>query len=192
MTLQSTARPDASFSASSQTRNLPVGFTFAVDGRLGQWAVDKDYTDQIKNPVSTSTTPLPGFKVLFSRPLPFAAFVYAVSLMPALIALSFWVRTRRRGAGTRDTSAALELASALLALIALRQVFVPTDIIALTRLDFVLGVQLLAVCWLMAVTYVAEPPPAIPEKLATGKPRLPRVRRRLTASVPNGATRRIR
>jgi hypothetical protein len=52
------------------------------------------------------------------------AFVYAVSLMPAVIGLSFFIRTRRRG--TSDTSAAMELAAALLALIALRQVFVPT------------------------------------------------------------------
>ncbi|WP_394618374.1 hypothetical protein JNUCC0626_04540 [Lentzea sp. JNUCC 0626] len=102
--------------------------------------------------------------------------------MPAVIGLSFYFRTRRRATG--DSSAAMELAAALLALIALRQVFVPTDISGLTRLDFLLGVQLLVVCCLMAVTYVAAPPiPAAP------KPH-PR-RRRLTPRVPDGAVRRI-
>jgi hypothetical protein len=80
----------------------------------------------------------------------------------------------------------MELAAALLALIALRQVFVPTDIIGLTRLDFVLGVQLLAVCWLMAVTHLTEPPRL---QRPPSKPRTPK--RRLTPRLPDGAVRRI-
>jgi hypothetical protein len=34
---------------------------------------------------------------------------------------------------------------------------VPTDISGLTRLDILLGVQLLGVCWLMAAAYVRAP-----------------------------------
>ncbi|MGI5498720.1 hypothetical protein [Lentzea sp. CA-135723] len=54
----------------------------------------------------------------FSRNWTYWAFAYAVSLMPAVIGLSFYVRARRQR-GASDSSAAMELAAALLALIAL-------------------------------------------------------------------------
>ncbi|MGW6928892.1 hypothetical protein ACWGE0_02435 [Lentzea sp. NPDC054927] len=160
---------------------LPVTFGIAVDERLGQWNLGT-------NAVVTSTKKYSPavIKGGFSRGWAYWAFIYSISLMPAVIGLSFFVRTRRRRGGTNDTSAAMELAAALLALIALRQVFVPTDIVGLTRLDFVLGVQLLVVCWLMAVTYVAEPPalPSPPKPKARSRTRRPIPR------LPAGAVRR--
>ncbi|MDX8142243.1 hypothetical protein SK854_08980 [Lentzea sp. BCCO 10_0061] len=172
------------------TRELPVAFGIAVDHRLGRWNL---YTNETVSG-GIETSPYIGersykarIEARFARDWTYWAFIYAVSLMPAVIGLSFFVRTRRRrGVSAGDTSAAMELAAALLALIALRQVFVPTDITGLTRLDFVLGVQLLAVCWLMAVTYVSEPPASPPPA------RKPAVRRRrLTPRLPDGAVRRI-
>jgi hypothetical protein len=158
---------------------LPVVAGIARDDRLGQWKLDTDTT------VAGSPDSAPLYnahiRAELGRGWSYWAFVYAISLMPAVIGLSFFIRTRRRP-GATDTSAAMELAAALLALIALRQVFVPTDIVALTRLDFLLGVQLLAVCWLMAVTYIGEPPrPPTPQPRAR--------RRRMTPRLPDGAIR---
>lgn len=156
--------------------DVSAAFGIALDDRLGRWDLDTEAI--VSSGIGANIT------AELSRGWAYWAFIYSVSLMPAVIGLSFFVRTRRRGAG--DTSAAMELAAALLALIALRQVFVPTDIVGLTRLDFVLGVQLLAVCWLMAVTYVAEPPvspPPVPKPVVR--------RRRLVPRPPDGAVRRI-
>ena len=161
---------------------LPATLGIAVDERLGQW--DFDTATPIAGGPDTGPFYNAHVKAEFSRGWTYWAFVYAVSLMPAVIGLSFFVRTRRRP-GATDSSAAMELAAALLALIALRQVFVPTDIVGLTWLDFLLGAQLLAVCWLMAVTYVAEPPP--PPAPPAPKPRTSR--RRLTPRPPDGAIR---
>jgi hypothetical protein len=181
---------------------FPVVFGVARDDRLGRWNLTTDRV--VAGGVETFSHNGGRYysarlKAEFSRGWAYWAFIYAVSLMPAMIGLSFFVRTRR-GVSANDTSAAMELAAALLALIALRQVFVPTDVVGLTRLDFVLGVQLLAVCWLMAVTYVAEPPPSPPSpaeplapqpESAKPRPRTPKRRRRLPPQLPNGAVRRI-
>jgi hypothetical protein len=146
---------------SSRTGNLlSTMFGVAADDRLGSWNLDSDRT------VTTSVVltelgrlrAIDSSEVSVSRPWSYSAFVYAISLMPAVIGLGFFVRTRHRTTdGSGDTAAALELAAALLALITLRQVFVPADISGLTRLDLLLGGQLLVVCWLMAVTYVRTP-----------------------------------
>lgn len=166
---------------------LPVDFGIALDKRLGQWDLDTDAFiagGRETSPAGGSPYYAARMKIELGRGWTYWAFIYSVSLMPAVIGLSFFVRIRHR-LGTSDTSAAMELAAALLALIALRQVFVPTDIVALTRLDFLLGVQLLVVCWLMAVTYVAEPRAPAPPK------RKPRPRsRRLIPRLPAGAVRR--
>lgn len=132
----------------------------AADDRLGSWNVDTDRT--ITTSMVLTETGDPGTfgstDVSVSRPWSYPAFVYAISLMPAVIGLGFFVRTRHRTPdASGDTAVAMELAAALLALITLRQVFVPADISGLTRLDLLLGVQLLVVCWLMAVTYVRTP-----------------------------------
>lgn len=143
---------------------LPPGFTgsgytsslvgLAAGDQLGQWHLDTNRLVGDSEPRGRRIT------AEFSRGWAYWAFVYGVSLMPAVIGLGFAVRTRRRGRVSVDDSAsALELAAALIALIALRQVFVPVDISGLTRLDVLLGVQLLVLCWLMAVTYVRVPEP---------------------------------
>jgi hypothetical protein len=171
-------RNEGNASAPTMT-TIPAIFGIALDDRLGQWSLVTE--EIIAGPRNAH------IKAEFSRGWAYWAFVYSVSLMPAVIGLSFFVRTRRRrGVSAGDTSSAMELAAALLALIALRQVFVPTDIVGLTRLDFLLGVQLLAVCWLMAVTYVAEPPASPP---TARKPSARR--RRLVPQMPNGAVRRV-
>lgn len=166
-------------------QTLPVVYAVANDHRLGHWTLDTDpvLADNLAEDRTSRVFPHL-IKAEFSRGWPSWMFIYAISLMPAVVGLSFFLRTRRRGAGAPDTSAAMELAAALLALIALRQVFVPTDIVGITWLDVVLGVQLLGVCGLMAVSYVATPPAPAP---TPPKPR-PR-RRRMTPRLPDGAIR---
>lgn len=166
------------------SQSIGTVYRMAIDSRLGQWTFDLTEGVSVQKPFDAAGERMSSLHASFSRHWTYWAFVYAVSLMPAVIGLSFYVRTRRQR-GASDNAAAMELAAALLALIALRQVFVPTDITGLTRLDFVLGAQLLAVCWLMAVTYVADPSPSRPAKQP------PRKRRRLTPRVPDGAVRRI-
>ena len=134
----------------------------AADSRLGQWHLD---ADRVAEP---SDSPYPeSVKAVFSRGWDFSAFVYAVSLMPAVIGLGFMVR-RHGKPNPGNTAAALELAAALLALIALRQVFVPANISGLTRLDLLLGVQLALLCALMP-----QPTSALPNQLR-GHHRRPR------------------
>ncbi|WP_410676977.1 hypothetical protein [Amycolatopsis sp. cmx-4-68] len=131
---------------------LPVEFGIAAADQLGRWVLDTDRTISHAQPLMQGGSSI---DAAFGRGWSYWAFVYAVSLMPAVIGLGFAVRTRRQdGFDGSDTSAAMELATALLALIALRQVFVPADIVGLTRVDILLGVQLLAVCWLIAAAYV--------------------------------------
>ncbi|WP_328618093.1 hypothetical protein OHS18_20300 [Amycolatopsis sp. NBC_00355] len=77
--------------------------------------------------------------VEFSRSWSYWLFVYSIGLTPVLIGARFYVRTRRRGAVAKsDNASAMELAAALIALLALRQVFVPAEISGLTRLDLLL------------------------------------------------------
>ncbi|MEV6242499.1 hypothetical protein [Lentzea sp. NPDC051838] len=169
------------------TDALPIAFGIELDYRLRQWALttDKIIAGSLEGGPATHWPRrfyAAEMKAEFGRDWTYWAFIYAVSLMPAMIGLSFVVRTRhRRMTGSDDTSAAMELAAALLALIALRQVFVPTDTVGLTTLDLVLGAQLLVVCWLMAVTYVSEPRPARQKP----KPR-PRKQRPIP-KLPDGA-----
>lgn len=187
----------AGVSAATPWRHVgPVPFVFGVAAasQLGHWGVA---TDRIVSRGPSSNDGLPLITVEFTRGWPYWAFVYAISLMPAVIGLSFAVRTRRRrDSAAEETSAAMELAAALLALIALRQVFVPTDISGLTRLDILLGVQLLGVCWLMAAAYVRAPAEIPQSELAPTKPsskRRPSTRLRgHVPRLPGGAARRYR
>jgi hypothetical protein len=137
-------------------RDHPVIVGMAADDRLGQWNLD---TERVASDGDSSN--LHRVTAVFSRGWDYSAFVYVVSLMPAVIGLGFMIR-RQRKPNPGDTAAALELAAALLALIALRQVFVPANIAGLTRLDVLLGVQLALLCAAMAVTYVRTPEPAPP------------------------------
>jgi len=176
---------------------VPFAFGVAAADQLGHWRIE---TDRVVSQ-GPAKDRLPLITVEFARGWPYWGFVYAISLMPAVIGLSFAVRTRRRRSSAGDdTSAAMELAAALLALIALRQVFVPTDISGLTRLDILLGGQLLVVCWLMAAAYVRAPaPPASAAPESESAPARPRRSRRPSARLrghtprlPDGAANRYR
>ena len=77
-----------------------------------------------------------------SRPTHLRLFVYAVAVAPLLLGIAAgfsWLRDRR------STGAPIELAAALLALLPLRQVLVPGDITGITRLDHLLGIEVVII-----------------------------------------------
>ncbi|GAA3001862.1 hypothetical protein LV75_003529 [Actinokineospora diospyrosa] len=161
--------------------SIPVMFGVAVDNRLSQWDFDTDM------PVTNSRGPtgLQDIAIVLGRGWTSWLFIYAVSLMPAIIGAAFAIRTRNRRGTAGDASAAMELAAALIALIALRQVFVPTDIAGLTRLDYLLGIQVLGVCWLMASIYLRDPATHEPPLIEPQPPTTPPPRRR-PSRLPRG------
>jgi hypothetical protein len=141
----------------------PVVFGVTKDSRLTQWTLDLDGNVPGTRLASNSSSDSANMQITLSRPWWYWTFIYSVSLMPALIGLSFFVRMRRHSTSNApEASGAMELAAALIALLALRQVFVPADIAGLTRLDVILGIQLLVVCFLMADAYVRDAKPSRP------------------------------
>jgi hypothetical protein len=100
-----------------------------------------------------SGQPLPD--VVLGRGETYPAFVYALSLSPTLIVLAFYsvgLRTRRRR--LPENLSPLELATALLALLALRQVLVPTNVPGMTNVDKLLAFELTAIVAVTLVTYI--------------------------------------
>ena len=90
----------------------------------------------------------------------FSIYVLAICILPLLIALAFAYRRFPKFGGRRDDTSPLELASALLTLLALRQVLVPGDLVGLTVIDRILGVELSIVVLLTLWAYLAESKPA--------------------------------
>ena len=81
-------------------------------------------------------------------------FVYALCMSPVLISLAFYAaRSRRRSTETLDNLSPLELATAFLALLTLRQVLVPTNVSGTTNVDRLLAVELTVI---VAVTLVSS------------------------------------
>lgn len=82
------------------------------------------------------------FKVIVSRPWAFSIYVLAVASLPLMIALAFFSKARAHQSSRTDSTSPLELASALLALLALRQVLTPTSVSSITLLDRILAAEL--------------------------------------------------
>jgi hypothetical protein len=109
--------------------------------------------------------------IVLQRPSRVRLLVYAVALSPLLLAASaamLWTNARR--AAERSSAAPLELAAALIAILPLRQVLVPADIPGLTRLDYLLSVELVAMIALFALT-AAMPGPDTPVTRTSCPPR---------------------
>lgn len=86
--------------------------------------------------------------VVFSRQTHVRLFVYGVALAPLLLGLSaalHWLSDRN------SRSAPIELGAALLALLPLRDVLVPDDIPGITRLDHLLGGEVVLIAVAVAV-----------------------------------------
>ena len=86
--------------------------------------------------------------LVFQRPAHVRFFVYGVALAPLLLGLSaalHWLSDRS------SRSAPIELGAALLALLPLRDVLVPDDIPGITRLDHLLGAEVVLIAVAVAV-----------------------------------------
>lgn len=86
--------------------------------------------------------------MVFQRPAHVRFFVYGVALAPLLLGLSaalHWLNDRA------SRSAPIELGAALLALLPLRDVLVPDDIPGITRLDHLLGGEVVLIAAAVAV-----------------------------------------
>jgi hypothetical protein len=96
------------------------------------------------------------------RPLSYHLFVYGVAFVPLLLGLSFVThQLNRRARGMSDTGGGIEVAAALLALLALRQVLVPGDINGITLLDKILGIELVVFSSLAAIMFTRSPAPVV-------------------------------
>lgn len=86
--------------------------------------------------------------LVFQRPAHVRFFVYGVALAPLLLGLSaglHWLSDRA------SRSAPIELGAALLALLPLRDVLVPDDVPGITRLDHLLGGEVVVIAVAVAV-----------------------------------------
>lgn len=171
------ANPEAPAVPASTTvaNTVPVIVGFAQSDQLAQWDV---ITDQVVTEGDEQANSKP-ISATVVRIWPYWIFVYSVSLTPVVLGLAFYARTRMiHTEGRVDDAAAIEVAAGLIALLALRQVFVPAAISGLTRLDLLLGIQILGACLIMANIYVRAP------RQANDLPRKPTIR----ARVPRRST----
>jgi hypothetical protein len=94
------------------------------------------------------------FEIDVSRPASFSIFVFAVALLPLMIALAFVGKARDHQSSRTDSTSPLELAAALLALLALRQVLTPTNVSSITLLDRILAAELALILLLTLFVYL--------------------------------------
>jgi hypothetical protein len=150
--------------------NIPVAASFAPGKNLVGWRLSSGI--ELAKPDKRTGNLIVMVPGRLTRPVSYLLFVYAVALTPALLGISYLVHhlgSRRRGLS--EASGGLEIAAALLALLALRQVLVPSDITGLTWLDELLGVELVAFSGLAAVTFAGLgtlPPPGLPTQTVVG------------------------
>jgi hypothetical protein len=94
----------------------------------------------------------------FERSHSYRAYIYAICSLPMLIALGFTYRRLANPENEADVTSPLELASALLASLTLRQVLVPADIEGLTVVDKLLGIELTLIVFLVLYNYIHPSP----------------------------------
>lgn len=131
---------------------IPMGIGFLREDRLEQWQLSS-------RPVVTAAYTLSSggdnvsldsadFYAIVERPSSFWVFVYVIALTPMIIGLAYMASRNDQG----DSATALSLAATLLSLLAIRQVVTPSDIQGLTRLDRLLGFELVVL--VMGFTFI--------------------------------------
>jgi hypothetical protein len=136
----------------------------------------------VRGNISTSNPKDPAVQQLTSRglalgpgarlypPFRYVLFVYAMTFSPMLLAIP-WLIAQIVSQRVLDVErpSSLELAATLLALLGIRQVLVPADLAGLTRVDKILGLELVGIVALSACVFTwnlrspqATPTPAIP------------------------------
>jgi hypothetical protein len=93
-----------------------------------------------------------------ARPRFFSVYIASVALLPLLIALALIVGQWARQSSWSESTSPLELASALLALLALRQVLTPANISSITLLDRILAAELAIILLVTLFVYLRTGP----------------------------------
>jgi hypothetical protein len=124
---------------------LPLIISISVGQELSDWRQDRiavrsphwDEEIQILDP--------PLFEIELFRASEFTNFIVGVIFLPTLMFFTFTIAALSQAGNGKDATSPLELATALLATIALRQVLVPPEIPGLTYVDRLLAGQAIAI-----------------------------------------------
>jgi hypothetical protein len=140
--------------------DLPVVLAVVRDDRLQQWILHSAPPVGTESEQDVGNTHIVGpplhVHAVLSRPINVWLFVYTIGLAPLVLALAYFVSRPRGTVGENAT--ALSLAAALLSLLTIRQVVTPGNIQGITRLDRLLGIELVSVIALFAFTTTATSP----------------------------------
>ncbi|MFC5266262.1 hypothetical protein ACFPJ1_29460 [Kribbella qitaiheensis] len=150
---------------SGETRGYPVYLSLSTGNGASDWSVRQ--IDFSSRGSAGSSFDSPSIYLRVSRPLSTIIYLMTVAGLPLLIALAFASKslTRRHRLSPGDATSPLELASALLALLALRQVLTPANVSSITLLDRVLAIELAVILVLTLIVYLDERPPAVAQSI---------------------------
>jgi Domain of unknown function (DUF4436) len=132
-----------------------------LEGPLSDWSMIQDW-DASSSGVSTfndASDLVPNLdsdvEIAIERSPSTLAFIYAILALPILITLGYilamYNRSRTEPAATMGS---IELAAALLAIITLRQVLVPSEISGITTLDNILGIEIAIISAISVLVHV--------------------------------------
>jgi hypothetical protein len=128
---------------------VPLHMQFGQDPGVGQWHMARTDKFGDVDPADEHLVTEADAKAVLGRTSDVLLFVYVVAFTPLLLGAVYLTNFRR---GKDDMVAALSLAAVLLSLLTLRQVVTPSDIQGITRLDRLLGLELLVVIAAFSVT----------------------------------------
>ncbi|MCY1144207.1 hypothetical protein OWR29_39970 [Actinoplanes sp. Pm04-4] len=131
--------------------NEDIGSTWEIDRRSFSF---EESEESIVSDAESTYGLHEQINLTFERPVPHLIFIFSVALLPLLIALVLLSRRLNPSVAASDNTSPLELASAALALLALRQVLVPSDIRGFTLLDRVLAFELTLVIAIAASSHL--------------------------------------
>ena len=118
---------------------MPLAIGFAKDDRLDQWQLDSRPALTTDHGVGGQHNYIADTNAVLDRPVNVWLFVYTIGLTPMILGCAYLVSQRRHA---DESAAALLLAATLLSLLAIGQVVTPAEIHGLTRLDRLLGLEL--------------------------------------------------
>ncbi|MGW5010576.1 hypothetical protein [Micromonospora sp. NBRC 110037] len=123
-------------------QQLSFGIALSQGDKLVDWTVEPGYA--ISRP-SEGFAQIADLSGSVRRPTEYTISVYSIAAAPLLLGIAAAAENWRRRRESPRSSPSLELAAALLAMLPLRQVLVPSDIPGLTRLDRLLAVEVVAI-----------------------------------------------
>jgi hypothetical protein len=152
--------------------DMPLALGFCRDDRLQQWQLESQPARSAwpnYGPGSAAFSEITVVHALLGRPVSFWLFVYVLGVTPLILGCAYIVG--RRSGAANESIAALSLAATLLSLLAIRQVVTPAEIHGITRLDHLLGLQL--VCLIAVFAWITTSVQATDDDSAAALPQSP-------------------